>query len=69
MEKFFKKFKEIFNIGICQQLKENSYIPEVMKLTEQYPYSYQNVYYIWLDNNKDIKRTEKELQNIRLKGW
>lgn len=69
MEKFFEKFKEIFNIGIYQQLKENNYIPEVIKLAEQYPYSYQNVYYTWLDNNKDIKRTEKELQNIRLKGW
>lgn len=51
------------------QAGKNRYVPEVMKLAEQYPYSYQNVYYAWLDNDKDIKKTEEYLHFMRSQGY
>lgn len=41
---------------------------EVMELAKQFPLSYENVLYCYIDNKKDVEATRKELQKYVVKG-
>lgn len=43
-------------------------INEVMELAKQFPLSYENVLYCYIDNKKDVEATRKELQKYVVKG-
>jgi hypothetical protein len=44
-------------------------IEEVIKLTKQFPLSYEDVLYCYMSNKCDVDKTKRELEEYVVKGY